>query len=561
MALIFAAKRRKVEEPSARSAARRAFLDQLDLEAEQIKAGTHPLVPAALRRLKHEKSLRLAHAAHILAEREDELGRQMDSKVYALWRQWADSKDRVRMDLYLANHEKLKAIVEEEKTFPFLRDHPLLVNHRGLPPAPYYRAPVLEGDATFVPRRRFAAGHFLQPPPLDRALDHSSWEMSAQEVADDLALFAGYNPDSPYAAALPVAPVAVAVGAPVAPSAVPVPVQAPVAAVATLPPVSHSQVSQQLHSHARPPAGPDPRHAHLHAPQTQSGQLYPYPPPAGYYYDAPPPPPQGLQVGYPSHAYPPPPHGWHGQRHDDPYTRPSQPREERAPPPDQAPTPKTQAQAPASAAQAPRRAPAGEYDYAAEHRAKQDDISRRLHGKNAPKSAWANVPGGREGVAGGPAVGGGAAAGAGSASASAARAVGGGYGGAGEAKPGVLPRSASDPHGAQAGGTQARPVVGHTYGGYPPGEGGSRRAGGVGKAYGGVGVGVAYEPQGLGQEKGQGQGQVGVAPGVKSEAKPWSGDSLYGQPGPGGRAGVGGGGGGGVGAGAGGERGRYSYWG
>ena len=512
---VFAAKRRKVEEPSARSAARRMFLDQLDLEADQIKAGTHPLVPAALRRLKDEKGMRLAHAGSILAEREDELVRQMETKVFSIWRQWADNKDKARIDLYLTNHEKLKAIVEEEKTFPFLRDHPLLVNHRGLPPAPYYRAPVLEEDCSFVARQKFASGHFLQPPPLDRAVDHSAWEMAPQDVADDLALFAGYNLESPYGVALPVAPVAVAVALPVPPplAIAPVPVQA-----AVPPPVAPTAAhhSQQHHTHPPPPAVPDmrhPVHAPLPGPAGPPGPVYGYPPP-GFYYDAPPPPPG---MAYQGHAYPPPPpHGW--PQHDDPYARQPPPREELQPPPP-APAP------------APRRT---EYDYAAEHRAKQDDITRRLHGKNAPKSAWA---GGRDSPG---AIGGGA-----SSSASAARAVGGGYGaggGANEAKAGTGLRSSSDLHGGK--GTQGgRAPVGHAYGGYSPGE---RRAlpgqgapvnGGGAKGYGGAGV--AYEVS----------GQVKPA---KSEAKPWSGDSLYGQPGPP-RAGAG--------AGAGAERARYSYWG
>lgn len=148
---------------------------------------------------------------------------------------------------------------------------------------PYYRAPVLEEDTSFVPRVKFASGHFLRPPPLDRALAHDVWQVSPQEISDDLALLVGYNPNSAYGAPLPAA------------APIPPPQAVPLA----------SGGAHHSHPHS---STQDMRH---HAPGMQ---MYGYPPPPDYYY--------GPHSGYgppPPGQYPPPPApahagsaAWHG---------------------------------------------------------------------------------------------------------------------------------------------------------------------------------------------------------------------------------------------------------
>lgn len=111
-----------------------------------------------------------------------------------------------------------------------VRDHLLLASQHGLPPTPYYRAPILESDTTFVPRNVIHAGHYLEAPPTNPALDHSAWSLAAEEVDSDLAILRecsdscaapsivpaaippmyGYPPpyyyDNPYQAAPPMPP-------------------------------------------------------------------------------------------------------------------------------------------------------------------------------------------------------------------------------------------------------------------------------------------------------------------------------------------------------------------
>lgn len=79
-----------------------------------------------------------------------------------------------------------------------VRDHPLLVNSHNLPPVPFYRAPLLHSnDPDAQPRNTIYTGNYLDPPPRNRALNHSIWELSAIEVEEDLAIFADL--DDPYA--------------------------------------------------------------------------------------------------------------------------------------------------------------------------------------------------------------------------------------------------------------------------------------------------------------------------------------------------------------------------
>lgn len=91
------------------------------------------------------------------------------------------------MALYLDNHRSLKSLLDEEKVFPFFRDHPLFVNNHDLPPTGYYRGP--QRDPTFTPRALVHAGHYVEPPPVNTALVHNVWSLGADEIEADLALF------------------------------------------------------------------------------------------------------------------------------------------------------------------------------------------------------------------------------------------------------------------------------------------------------------------------------------------------------------------------------------
>lgn len=93
------------------------------------------------------------------------------------------------MDQYLENHRSLKSLLDEEKVFPFFRDHPLFVNHHDLPPTGWYRGP--QRDPAFAPRSLVHAGHYVEPPPSNPALGHDVWSLGADEIEADLALFYG----------------------------------------------------------------------------------------------------------------------------------------------------------------------------------------------------------------------------------------------------------------------------------------------------------------------------------------------------------------------------------
>ena len=74
-----------------------------------------------------------------------------------------------------------------------MRDHPLLVNSHGLPPVPYYRAPLPPPVPGEVRRHDIRSTAHLQPPPLNRAADHSAWKLTTREIETDLAIFADFN--------------------------------------------------------------------------------------------------------------------------------------------------------------------------------------------------------------------------------------------------------------------------------------------------------------------------------------------------------------------------------
>lgn len=210
----------------AREAARVKFLDQLDAELDQVEDRSHPLLDIAYQRLREEKADRLERLRRYQDEREKELELMLDKRLQASWRQWAvrvpllapffgrrvdclskrsqDQKDALRMKLYLENHTSLKELVAEEKVFPFFRDHPLFVNNHDLPPTSYYRGP--QRDPAFQPREILHAGHYVEPPPLNPALTHESWQLAPEEIEADLALFYDIE-DEPFYAPPPPAPV------------------------------------------------------------------------------------------------------------------------------------------------------------------------------------------------------------------------------------------------------------------------------------------------------------------------------------------------------------------
>ncbi|KAK4050497.1 hypothetical protein OIO90_005080 [Microbotryomycetes sp. JL221] len=193
-------KRRKmehltVEQVAARSAARSKYLKQLDEEEEAINEGTHPVIKRTKELLSRERVYRLSNLAKIMARREMEFERIRDAAMEQAWRQWDDEKDCTRMEMYFDNHMSMRRLLNEEKSYPFLRDHSLLSNSYGQPLAPYFRAPVLASDDTFVPRTVIHAGHYVEPPPLNPALDHNVWKLSASDVEADLALLRDFDGD------------------------------------------------------------------------------------------------------------------------------------------------------------------------------------------------------------------------------------------------------------------------------------------------------------------------------------------------------------------------------
>ncbi|GAA5972769.1 hypothetical protein JCM11641_003012 [Rhodosporidiobolus odoratus] len=185
-------KRRKVvaqdaERSAAREAARYQLLKQLDDEAELLRQQSHPLLASAYERLALEKAEKLEQLKLAYQAREDELTRLADASTRQSWRQWTDRKDCLRSDLYFENHHSLKELIAEEKIYPFFRDHPLFANTHDLPPAPYYRGPIR--DPSFIPRGILYTGHYVEPPPVNPALQHDSWRLSTEEIEADLALF------------------------------------------------------------------------------------------------------------------------------------------------------------------------------------------------------------------------------------------------------------------------------------------------------------------------------------------------------------------------------------
>lgn len=140
---ILTAKRRKMdhqdlERVAARSAARVVFLEQLEKEADLIDDGKHSLIDSTLRLLTSEKDRRLENLARTLRNKELEYERCRDASTEQAWRQWAvsnslealisvadplppsqDEKESLRSTLYFENHNSLKQLINEEKTFPF----------------------------------------------------------------------------------------------------------------------------------------------------------------------------------------------------------------------------------------------------------------------------------------------------------------------------------------------------------------------------------------------------------------------------------------------------------
>lgn len=195
---------------AAREVARAQFLTNLEAEMQLVEQHTHPLLDLTYRRLQEEKKQKLAQLRRYQEEREQQLARSLEAANRANWDNWSDRKDRLRMDLYLKNHSSLKSLLDEEKIFPFFRDHPLFVNHHDLPPTGWYRGP--QRDPTFAPRSLVHAGHYVEPPPVNRALAHDSWRLAPDEIEADLALFYDIDevqvqPPPPPPPSLPVAPI------------------------------------------------------------------------------------------------------------------------------------------------------------------------------------------------------------------------------------------------------------------------------------------------------------------------------------------------------------------
>ncbi|GJN92133.1 hypothetical protein Rhopal_005163-T1 [Rhodotorula paludigena] len=199
------AKRRKLdvldketaERLAAREAARLKFLDQLDAELDLVEDRSHPLLDITYKQLRSEKAAKLEHLRRVQAAREKELETVLEKRIETSWRQWADRKDSLRLRLYLENHSSLKELVAEEKVFPFFRDHPLFTNNHDLPPTGYYRGP--QRDPAFVPRSIIHAGHYVEPPPLNPALEHASWKLAPEDIEADLALLYDIDDEPFYA--------------------------------------------------------------------------------------------------------------------------------------------------------------------------------------------------------------------------------------------------------------------------------------------------------------------------------------------------------------------------
>ncbi|GAA5959977.1 hypothetical protein JCM8115_004483 [Rhodotorula mucilaginosa] len=199
------------ERLAAREAARAQFLSDLEAEMQLVEQHTHPLLDLTYRRLQEEKKQKLAQLRRYQEEREQQLARSLEAANRANWDNWSDRKDRLRMDLYLKNHSSLKSLLDEEKVFPFFRDHPLFVNHHDLPPTGWYRGP--QRDPAFAPRSLVHAGHYVEPPPVNPALAHDSWRLAPDEIEADLALFYDIDevqvqpPPPPPPPPVPVAPI------------------------------------------------------------------------------------------------------------------------------------------------------------------------------------------------------------------------------------------------------------------------------------------------------------------------------------------------------------------
>lgn len=231
------AKRRKVDTGAAERAAERAavrlsLLEQLDQEADLINSETHPLIERTCERLVEEKVHRLANLAHCREQRELVLERHLAAETEAVWRQWAV---RSRAILWSWDSELITSFsrtprmlcgwtctsritISSSSSFTrrrrtrsvsfstvfcahqrfivvstTVRDHPLLVSSHNLPPVPYFRAPLSPTlAATYPPRSKILSSEYLEPPPVNPALDHSVWELSSSEIADDLAIFADF---------------------------------------------------------------------------------------------------------------------------------------------------------------------------------------------------------------------------------------------------------------------------------------------------------------------------------------------------------------------------------
>ncbi|KAM0756466.1 hypothetical protein T439DRAFT_321169 [Meredithblackwellia eburnea MCA 4105] len=192
-------KRRKIDPEAAAKAAeiaatRLVLLEKLDREADLIKTSLHPLIAPTLEKLAAEKADRLARLKRSHHLQEQEYDRVLYARSQQVWRQWANDKDEMRMEMYLHAQEQLKELIHEEKAYPFLRDHPLLINTHNLPPTPYYRAPLSQSAAeVYPPRTTSLTTYPLEPPPLNNALDHSAWELSQDEIEDDLATLKDFS--------------------------------------------------------------------------------------------------------------------------------------------------------------------------------------------------------------------------------------------------------------------------------------------------------------------------------------------------------------------------------
>ncbi|GAA5952620.1 hypothetical protein JCM21900_006051 [Sporobolomyces salmonicolor] len=303
------AKRRKLDIPDELAASRAAeregarlkLLEQLEEEGKLVDAETHPLLAFTYNRLQEEKAQNLRQLRRYQEEREMEFARMADAQMRAIWRQWADKKDALRMELYHENHNSLKDLIAEEKSFP--RDHPLFMNHYGLPPTPYYRGPVR--DPTFVPRSVIHAGHYVEPPPFNPAVEHDSWRLSPSEVEADLALFFDIDDDPYPQAAIPPLPPVPPLGMypyasyyydPNAP--VPVPPPGYITPPVHPPPHSTAYPPPQAYFPHQPPGYLPPHDPLAHPPYV--GPVPPYPPPViSPGLNGPPPPPP--------HQHPAPP--------------------------------------------------------------------------------------------------------------------------------------------------------------------------------------------------------------------------------------------------------------